>query len=968
MKKLLLFLLLTVGAFGQTTPWVEATAAQTAAGTLGPGYAITPRRLSGGNLTFNGTDTSPPGAVGITSSALPQFRTLYPTLSTAAEWPVVSTLSTSSQIASAKSYTYSSLYTSALNPFTFENLIVAGLDGQVSNPRANAATSAIGESYPYGMSFSTDSAHVVIQHYDGAGTYQFFVDGAEASPLISSGNSALAKFVQLTFPDARPRRITVWGLLCLSVDVDLSATIWKSENPGDLTVVFGDSETEGTGASDSWHVWSRALGRMLNWDVQSNGLGGAGLYNNGGSSGKYALYPRLSQLTGGTPVTWALAGGGTGYSTYAQYEFWSGGYGATATVSTVDALLGVATFTQGAAGTGYAVGDDVILVPDSGNGTSAVFTVTAVNGSGGITAMTLKLPGCTYGAGNLGRLRKLGGTGGIVYTTTLGGSNAVSYANTALRSWGSGYTAGEVVRLVPSTATSSGTVVTTFATATVSSVFTQNPKRVVIAVGQNDGTISTLASSYTTTYLDAVRAKILALTSAHPLDEIIWTGGFHNGAEVNGGGNPPATNTGTYSSRISAYAASKGDIYLDTLYQLTGTGRAGGLQNDGNSDLYVASDNAHMNGNAGHAYWAQSLAQKYLAARTADFPVNAVRTLPQPRLIYTAQNPEGLVLGYPGDLVVRADTGAMLVKSGGTYTTPTNTGWATVGNVSVSGGNASITVSGTNGGTVLVLGGNTSVGSFGANSTIGYLQDGAGNLTINSGNETLRLYGGNLTVTPASSNLTLAGRNIQVSFTSNTVGNTTSLAGGTTTAIPIMIGTAGTQITGNGTATLSLTGALAGITTITSSGNHTFTGNSTGIVGNTTGGVPGSGIVGYVLSSLVPTGSAVTLTSTVTANVTTLTLTPGTWNLSGSVNVNEGVATVTATVAGISTAGAVMPTDGSEVYSGALVTGVTAIDGITIPIKQVTVTANTTASLVVKQTFSVGTETAFGQLKAERAY
>jgi len=114
----------------------------------------------------------------------------------------------------------------------------------------------------------------------------------------------------------------------------------------------------------------------------------------------------------------------------------------------------------------------------------------------------------------------------------------------------------------------------------------------------------------------------------------------------------------------------------------------------------------------------------------------------------------------------------------------------------------------------------------------------------------------------------------------------------------------------------------------------------------------------------VATGSATSLSTGTAKNVTTISLTPGTWEVEGNVNFNLGTASQTAASAGISTTTATLPTDGTEVANGLQTTTTTCINGITIPRKRIVVTTNpTTVYLIAKATFS-GTEAAWGSITA----
>lgn len=141
---------------------------------------------------------------------------------------------------------------------------------------------------------------------------------------------------------------------------------------------------------------------------------------------------------------------------------------------------------------------------------------------------------------------------------------------------------------------------------------------------------------------------------------------------------------------------------------------------------------------------------------------------------------------------------------------------------------------------------------------------------------------------------------------------------------------------------------------------------SGGIVGTATNDSASAGNVGQIISSAVAVGSAVSLTSPTAANVTSISLTAGDWDVEGNVNYNQDSATVTVKGAGISTTSATLPTDGTEVNSGAVLTTTTAIDGATLPRKRISLAATTTVYLVGQATFSAGTVAVYGSITARR--
>lgn len=126
-------------------------------------------------------------------------------------------------------------------------------------------------------------------------------------------------------------------------------------------------------------------------------------------------------------------------------------------------------------------------------------------------------------------------------------------------------------------------------------------------------------------------------------------------------------------------------------------------------------------------------------------------------------------------------------------------------------------------------------------------------------------------------------------------------------------------------------------------------------------------VSGYVTGAVV-SGSAISLTTATGANVTSISLGAGTWDVSGNINFSASTATVTGTSGGITSTTATVPTDGTEVYSGVQVTLLSENDSVTIPSKRFTLGGTTTIYLVGKCTFSAGSVSAFGSITAKQAF
>ncbi|SOD41310.1 hypothetical protein [Nitrosovibrio sp. Nv4] len=148
-------------------------------------------------------------------------------------------------------------------------------------------------------------------------------------------------------------------------------------------------------------------------------------------------------------------------------------------------------------------------------------------------------------------------------------------------------------------------------------------------------------------------------------------------------------------------------------------------------------------------------------------------------------------------------------------------------------------------------------------------------------------------------------------------------------------------------------------------GNKTFSG-VTEIGGTTTNDNAAAGQVGEYLSSVVLT-PGVSLTSAVDKNVTSLTLTPGDWDLSGViVFLTSALTSITTLVASSSTTTNTTDVNHSDSHAtSAFVPGLINL-GVSVPVRRVSIAAPTTYYLVASAAFSADTLTAFGRIQARR--
>ena len=138
------------------------------------------------------------------------------------------------------------------------------------------------------------------------------------------------------------------------------------------------------------------------------------------------------------------------------------------------------------------------------------------------------------------------------------------------------------------------------------------------------------------------------------------------------------------------------------------------------------------------------------------------------------------------------------------------------------------------------------------------------------------------------------------------------------------------------------------------------------LAGVTDGSNAAAGQIGEVISATVT--SAVTLTSTVTANIASVVLTPGDWDVCGDIGLNVGTGAATLIQAGISPTSAALPAfsvGGSRICQLGSFASAQHIFGLRTA--RVNITTSTTYYLVANVTFPSGTTTAIANIFARRA-
>jgi hypothetical protein len=131
-----------------------------------------------------------------------------------------------------------------------------------------------------------------------------------------------------------------------------------------------------------------------------------------------------------------------------------------------------------------------------------------------------------------------------------------------------------------------------------------------------------------------------------------------------------------------------------------------------------------------------------------------------------------------------------------------------------------------------------------------------------------------------------------------------------------------------------------------------------------------AGNIGEIITSTVTSGSPITLTSTTAANVTNITLTPGDWDVTGTVCINGAVATMLQLAAGgISAASAALPAiGGAQLSFGA--TGLAVFNEsaecLTVGQQKFQLATSAPIYLVALSQFSASTANAYGTITARR--
>lgn len=140
------------------------------------------------------------------------------------------------------------------------------------------------------------------------------------------------------------------------------------------------------------------------------------------------------------------------------------------------------------------------------------------------------------------------------------------------------------------------------------------------------------------------------------------------------------------------------------------------------------------------------------------------------------------------------------------------------------------------------------------------------------------------------------------------------------------------------------------------------------IKGTVTNDNAAAGYIGEIISGTAAAGS-VSLTTATPANITSISLTAGDWDVTGGVTFTTPINTsVTQAIAGISTTAATFGADGTYARNtiAAYVPGAVEWLDQVAPTVRLSLAATTTVYLIGQSTFTVSTQTAGGFIRARR--
>jgi hypothetical protein len=192
----------------------------------------------------------------------------------------------------------------------------------------------------------------------------------------------------------------------------------------------------------------------------------------------------------------------------------------------------------------------------------------------------------------------------------------------------------------------------------------------------------------------------------------------------------------------------------------------------------------------------------------------------------------------------------------------------------------------------------------------------------------------------------------------NLVGSATNIASGNVGSIPYQSGSGATTFLAAGT---------IGKILVQNSGSPAW---GTDHLGTTTNDNASTGYVGEYVSSSLSSVSAITLSTSTAANVTSISLTAGDWDVYGVVDFS-----LTGTTSAFGTNGYIGGVNSSSATIGATdtyfnfavdLTTKTGAFAFNVPTQRISVSTTTTIYLIAQATFSAGTTKAYGTIRARR--
>lgn len=145
-------------------------------------------------------------------------------------------------------------------------------------------------------------------------------------------------------------------------------------------------------------------------------------------------------------------------------------------------------------------------------------------------------------------------------------------------------------------------------------------------------------------------------------------------------------------------------------------------------------------------------------------------------------------------------------------------------------------------------------------------------------------------------------------------------------------------------------------------------GGPVALTGVTSGAAAASGKVGEYIESSVGSGPAISLTNTVPSNVTSISLTPGDWDVTAQIGfIGTSSTTVSYFIGSISSTSATLNTNRSDqVLNGITPFSILATVNYAIYPVKFTVSTTTIVYLVAQSGFGTSTNAAFGVIRARR--